>query len=532
MVLAGQSNACMGNVYAICSSPLSVTSEPDYEVEFQHLLRGSEKQLHDRSIPKYKGLTNDKVLAMMRLTKLPAFKGLPNFVASDNEFFNWIEEVSPEHDVPHCWNETKPFTGVGKALHRLLVIQAFRPDRLLAATHIFVSSIMGEQFMLAAESELDLANIVENEVKPSTPVLMCSVIGYDASGRLDDLAAEQGKQITSIAIGSAEGFSLADKCINSASKSGRWVMLKNVHLAPQWLVTLEKKLHTLSTHPGFRLFLTMEINPKVPVNLLRAGRIFVFEPPPGVKANLLRTFSAVPAARMCKAPNERARLYFLLAWFHAIIQERLRYVPLGWSKKYEFNESDLRCACDTLDVWIDTVAKGRSNLPPDKVPWDALRTLFSQSIYGGRIDNDFDQRLLTTFIKKLFTAKSYESDFALVEEVDGVKGRNIRMPDGIRREQYLQFIEKLPEQQTPSWLGLPNNAEKVLLTNRGSEMITNLLKMQLLEDDDDLAYTSSSHEEKPTSPTGDGRPAWMRSLQETAFNWLSLIPKVYYTALL
>ena len=43
----------------------------------------------------------------------------------------------------------------------------------------------------------------------------------------------------------------------------RWVLLKNVHLAPQWLVTLEKKLHTLTPHPGFRLFMTMEINPKV-----------------------------------------------------------------------------------------------------------------------------------------------------------------------------------------------------------------------------------------------------------------------------
>jgi len=41
------------------------------------------------------------------------------------------------------------------------------------------------------------------------------------------------------------------------------VLLKNVHLAPQWLAQLEKKLHTLQTHPQFRLFLTMEIHPKV-----------------------------------------------------------------------------------------------------------------------------------------------------------------------------------------------------------------------------------------------------------------------------
>lgn len=64
-------------------------------------------------------------------------------------------------------------------------------------------------------------------------------------------------------VGSAEGFSQADKAINSATKSGRWVMLKNVHLAPQWLVQLEKKLHSLTPHANFRLFLTMEITPKV-----------------------------------------------------------------------------------------------------------------------------------------------------------------------------------------------------------------------------------------------------------------------------
>jgi dynein heavy chain 1 len=88
----------------------------------------------------------------------------------------------------------------------------------------------------------------------------------------------------------------------------------------------------------------------------------------GIKANLQRTLSVIPSWRMNKAPVERSRLYFLLAWLHAIAQERLRYVPLGWSKHYEFNESDLRCALDTIDVWVDAVALGRTNLPPAKVP--------------------------------------------------------------------------------------------------------------------------------------------------------------------
>jgi dynein heavy chain 1 len=55
-----------------------------------------------------------------------------------------------------------------------------------------------------------------------------------------------------------------------ASKSGNWVLLKNVHLAPNWLSELEKKIHRLNNpNSNFRLFLTMEDNPKVPATLIR-----------------------------------------------------------------------------------------------------------------------------------------------------------------------------------------------------------------------------------------------------------------------
>lgn len=60
---------------------------------------------------------------------------------------------------------------------------------------------MGEQFLHDIEREFDLAYIVENEVNCNTPILMCSVTGYDASGRVMDLAAQLGRQLTDIAIG-------------------------------------------------------------------------------------------------------------------------------------------------------------------------------------------------------------------------------------------------------------------------------------------------------------------------------------------
>jgi len=95
---------------------------------------------------------------------------------------------------------------------------------------------------------------------------------------------------------------------------------------------------------------------------------------------------------------ERARLHFLVSWFTAVVQERLRYTPIGWSKVYEFNESDQRCAIDCIDEWIDSMGKDRANIDPEKIPWDALRTLIGQSVFGGKIDNEFDNKILSSLV--------------------------------------------------------------------------------------------------------------------------------------
>lgn len=82
----------------------------------------------------------------------------------------------------------------------------------------------------------------------------------------------------------------------------------------------------------------------------------------------------------------------------------------------------------TENVCLHT--QGRQNIAPDKIPWAALKTLMAQSIYGGRIDNEFDQRLLITFLDRIFTKGSFDSEFKLALKVDGQK--DIKMPDGIR----------------------------------------------------------------------------------------------------
>lgn len=79
--------------------------------------------------------------------------------------------------------------------------------------------------------------------------------------------------------------------LNSASKSGRWILLKNVHLAPSWLAQLEKRLHSVKPHPHFRLWLTAEIHPKLPPQVLRASRVIVYEPATGLRVNFMHSLN-------------------------------------------------------------------------------------------------------------------------------------------------------------------------------------------------------------------------------------------------
>uniref|UniRef100_A0A8R1U2J5 Dynein heavy chain, cytoplasmic n=1 Tax=Onchocerca volvulus TaxID=6282 RepID=A0A8R1U2J5_ONCVO len=490
------------------------TSERSYQLELDHLLGRSEIFTGQKQIDgteSLHGLNTQQIASLFQLSRLPAFTDVAKNVTSNVNFGNWVVLDNPELNVPIIWNDDDKLTKIGRCINELLVIHAFRPDRLLASSHRVVAAVFGDEFM-QKDQVVNLREIVENEVNANRPILLSSAIGFDASGKVEDLAVEIGREVTPIAIGSAEGFSQADAVLNSASKSGRWILLKNVHLAPSWLAQLEKRLHSLKPHPQFRLLLTAEIHPKLPPQVLRASRIVVYEPATGLKANLLRSLSSLVPQRITKSPVERSRLYFLVCWLHAIVQERMRYIPLGWANSYEFSDADLRVACDTLDASVDAVAMGRANISPEKLPWHTLRCLLSQCIYGGKIDNGFDQILLDCFLEKLFTAKSFDADRVLISNIDG-KGTDLCIPDGNSREHLIHWVEKMQYLQLPYWLGLPNNAEKVLLTVRGETMLSNLLKVS----DEELAFTGDDQKTQA--------PPWMSVLAEQSSQWLKLLPK-------
>ena len=283
------------------------------------------------------------------------------------------------------------------SLRALIVTKMLRADRLVPAAQRFVSDVFGEDIFGASG---DLNELIA-QAGPSTPIALCCSPGFDASFKVEN-AVESGQvRCSYIAMGSSEGVGSADKAISEAAATGNWVFVKNVHLALAWLQGMEKRLDSIKPHMDFRLFLSMESTPKIPVNLIRICRVLMCEQPAGIRANIKD--SLVPSAPSAKAPPvERARLYLLLSILHGVIQERLRYAPtLGWSSIWEFNDSDFDCAAHVIDVWIDKTSHSRSNIAPANIPWAMIRTLMWQVCYGGKIDHDGDAASLAALIDRV-----------------------------------------------------------------------------------------------------------------------------------
>lgn len=70
----------------------------------------------------------------------------------------------------------------------------------------------------------------------------------------------------------------------------------------------------------------------------------------------------------CTKTEEWKKLLFGLTFFHAVVQERWKFGPLGFNIRYEFNDSDLDTTIIMLKAFLND---------SDDIPWDAMNYMFA-----------------------------------------------------------------------------------------------------------------------------------------------------------
>jgi len=424
--------------------------------EYQARLRELEEELLESINFEGSILENDAVIKNLEKIKHEASE-IEEKSASSEEVLKNVKEITCAHDESARTCSESFF--IMKNLSELHFTYEFSLeyffsvlDKNLDKTDCFPSVLYKATHMSLLEHDkpiyrklLELTDDDEPEEEHSLFTTIDNVTtlilsANDVSSRIYQL----NSHVRSIAMGSPEGFLEADKLIDLCSRSGGWVMLKNIHLTSKdWLLSLEKKIYNMNCDSSFRLILTCEVSPIIPKTLLRNSFKYFLEPPNGMSEALSRALDSMPEERMNHQPVERCRLYFLLAWFHAVVIERLRYVPIGWSKSYEFGDADLRCAMDVIDEWVD---EKLLHIAPEDIPWNTIKSILKQTTYGGRIDNSFDQRILSSLLDTIFAGpKTFEANFQLAEDVI--------LFDGTKKTDFVQFVNHLPP-SNPSWLFL------------------------------------------------------------------------------
>lgn len=238
-------------------------------------------------------------------------------LADTATWVRWATLPDPEAHFPPGTN-ANPF-------QQLLFVQAARPDRLESAMGRFICEALGVPSVAPPTSSLDV--IYREESSHAEPVLFITTPGADPSQELEEFAERTVGTARYFQLAMGQGQAeVAEALLRDCAERGDWLCLKNCHLVVAWLPLLEKKIYALGekVSPEFRLFLTSEPHPKFPASLLEGCLKVTYEAPPGLKANLLRTFDAWPEEYLQGGGPARAQLLFMLAWFHAVVQARIR----------------------------------------------------------------------------------------------------------------------------------------------------------------------------------------------------------------
>lgn len=168
----------------------------------------------------------------------------------------------------------------------------------------------------------------------------------------------------------------------------------------------------------------------------------------------------------CTQEAEFKSILFALCYFHAVAGERRKFGPQGWNKVYPFNVGDLAISANVLYNYLEGSTR---------IPWEDLRYLFGEIMYGGHITDDWDRRLCRTYLEELLQQDLIDGDFELC---DGFPA-----PPNLDYDGYHEYIDNELPGESPILYGLHPNAEIGFLTTASEILLKTVFELQPRESD-------------------------------------------------
>ncbi|XP_039327853.2 dynein axonemal heavy chain 10 isoform X2 [Saimiri boliviensis] len=356
---------------------------------------------------------------------------------------------------------------------KLLILRCFRVDRVYRAVTDYVTVMMGEKYV---QPPMISFEAIFEQSTPNSPIVFILSPGSDPASDLMKLAERSGfggNRLKFLAMGQGQE-KVALQLLGTAVARGQWLMLQNCHLLVKWLKDLEKSLERITKpHPDFRLWLTTDPTKGFPIGILQKSLKVVTEPPNGLKLNMRATYFKISHEMLDQCPHPAFKpLVYVLAFFHAVVQERRKFGKIGWNVYYDFNESDFQVCMEILNTYLTKAFQQRD----PKIPWGSLKYLIGEVMYGGRAIDSFDRRILTIYMDEYLGDFIFDTfqpfHFFRNKEVD------YKIPVGDEKEKFVEAIEALPLANTPEVFGLHSNAEIGYYTQAARDMWAHLLELQ------------------------------------------------------